>query len=177
MPINEAAETASLRPQAVTALRNEEQQERQPLARAPSMDMKAEREDLKTAAEHSLNVILDLGKDGCIRWVSPSWKDVIGTLPEDVKGKPIADLLLTSKDAFATTLDTMRSDDSKSRIVRFKMGLGPHSVLQEIFTDGDVVQKLERPEQEGKGGDEHIVNLKGRGILVHDRSSGGESHV
>ena len=141
------------------------------------MDMKAEREDLKTAAEHSLNVILDLGKDGCIRWVSPSWKDVIGTLPEDIKGKPITDLLVSNKDAFATTLESMRTDDSKSRIVRFQLALGPHTVLHEDCADGDIVQKIGNTEQTADEGQGFVVNLKGRGILVHDRSSGGESHV
>lgn len=39
---------------------------------------KAEKDDLKEAAEHSLNVILHLNLDGTIRWVSLSWEDVIG---------------------------------------------------------------------------------------------------
>ena len=38
--------------------------------RSYSEDMRAEREDLREAAEETLNVILDLGLDGHIKWVS-----------------------------------------------------------------------------------------------------------
>jgi hypothetical protein len=42
------------------------------------MTMRAEKEDLKEAAEESYNVIMDLNLDGRVRWVSPSWDTVIG---------------------------------------------------------------------------------------------------
>jgi serine/threonine-protein kinase RIM15 len=51
---------------------------RKSMERSPSMTMRAEREDLKEAAEESYNVIMDLNLDGRIRWVSPSWDTVIG---------------------------------------------------------------------------------------------------
>jgi len=51
---------------------------RRPMERTPSMAIRAEKEDLKEAAEDSFNVILDLNLDGNVRWVSPSWEDVIG---------------------------------------------------------------------------------------------------
>lgn len=38
----------------------------------------SEKDELKEAAEHSYNVILHLNLDGTVRWVSPSWDDVIG---------------------------------------------------------------------------------------------------
>ena len=51
---------------------------RRPMERTPSMAIRAEKEDSKEAAEDSFNVILDLNLDGNVRWVSPSWEDVIG---------------------------------------------------------------------------------------------------
>lgn len=42
------------------------------------MTMRAEKEDLKEAAEESYNVIMDLNLDGRVRWVSLSWDAVIG---------------------------------------------------------------------------------------------------
>lgn len=151
-----------------------------PMERTASMDMRKEREDLKAAAEQSLNVILDLGLDGTIRWVSPSWKDVVGTTPESVKGKPIADLLLSSADGFANTLESMKKDDSKSRIIRFRVQMGPHSVLrQQIDTraeeDEDAGQV--NADQDEVPEEEQVVNLEGQGIIVYDRSSGNDSHV
>lgn len=146
------------------------------------MDMRKEREDLKAAAEQSLNVILDLGLDGIIRWVSPSWRDVVGTVPESVKGVPIADLLLSSKDGFANAVESMKKDDSKSRIIRFRLQMGPLSVLRqsppkqsqemvEDETEDAEVEKVEAIEEE------QVIDLEGQGILVYDRSSGNESHV
>jgi serine/threonine-protein kinase RIM15 len=51
---------------------------RRSMERSPSMTMRAEKEDLKEAAEESYNVIMDLNLDGKVRWVSPSWDSVIG---------------------------------------------------------------------------------------------------
>lgn len=143
------------------------------------MDMRSEREDLRTAAEQSLNVILDLGLDGMIRWVSPSWKDVVGTPVETVKNKPIADLLLTNKDGFANAVQSMKEDDSKSRVIRFQVRKGPLSVLKQTIekdeevSDGDNAQE----DAEDAEDEELVLNLEGQGIMVHDRSSEGESHV
>lgn len=51
---------------------------RRAMERTPSMAMRAEKEDLKEAAEESFNVIMDLTLDGKVSWVSPSWEGVIG---------------------------------------------------------------------------------------------------
>ena len=176
MATNESTNSTYLVPPAVSALRQEDAGTRVTLERTQSMDMREERQDLKEAAEQSLNVILDLGLDGKIRWVSASWKDVVGTPAESVKGKPIADLLLSNKDAFANAIESMKKDDSKSRIVRFKVYLGPCSVLRQDAT------KSEAP-REGNNDDaapaeeEQELNLEGQGIMVYDRSSGDDSHV
>ena len=163
---------------ALNALKNENTNERIQLPRTPSVDMRAEREDLKTAAEQSLNIILDLSLDGVIRWISPSWKYVVGTLPEDVRGKPIANLLLSNQDVFASAVESMKNGDSKSRIIHFRVNLGPHSVLgkecverHESAEAGEGTRVTEGEEQD------QVLNLKGQGIMVYDRSSGDESHV
>ena len=168
-----------LTPAAVKSIRDEDVTNAASMERTASMDMRKERDDLKTAAEQSLNVILDLGLDGTIRWVSPSWKDVVGTAPESVKGKPIADLLLSSKDGFANAVESMKKDDSKSRIIRFRLQMGPLSVLK-----GSAPEKTEETvsgEAEGKEvqatEEEQVINLEGQGIIVYDRSSGNDSHV
>ena len=150
---------------------------RMPLERASSIDIRAEREDLKEAAEQSLNVVLDLGLDGIIRWVSPTWKDVVGTLPDTLRGKPIADILLSAKDAFAEAVESMKKDDSRSQFIRFRVRMGPASVLKkdesemEPETEEEAQEKMDVVEQE------QVLNLEGQGIMVYDRSSGGESHV
>ena len=170
MATSESLSEQVLAPPAVTALRQEG-------TGAPvAMDMREERQDLREAAEQSLNVILDLGLDGKIRWVSPSWEDVVGTRVESVKNKPIADILLSNNDAFANAVEAMKKDGSKSRIIRFKVHMGASSILRQ-----DTVKNDDPPEgsdgEEGIAEEEQELNLEGQGIMVYDRSSGDDSHV
>jgi serine/threonine-protein kinase RIM15 len=100
----------SLRAQAIGAAMME---------RSLSEDIREERMELREAAEQTLNVIVDLSPDNTIKWVSPSWVDVIGTQPNTVKGVPIADLIISEdKNAFSEAIDSMKKDDSRSRVVR-----------------------------------------------------------
>lgn len=48
------------------------------MTRTVSSVIRAEKEDLKEAARDTLNIIIDLNLDGKVRWVSPSWKDIVG---------------------------------------------------------------------------------------------------
>ncbi|KAL9128130.1 MAG: hypothetical protein Q9217_003131 [Psora testacea] len=177
MAEKERTDQQILAPPAITALQDKGVTERAQLSPSPGVDMRAEREDLKAAAEQSLNVILDLALDGTIRWVSPSWRDVVGTPVEEVKGRLIADLLLSNKDAFAGAVESMKSDDSKSRIIRFTLTMGPHSVLKRDNTKTGESQEVERAQGDNAEEEQLVINLKGQGIMVYDRSSGGESHT
>ncbi len=147
------------------------------MERTASMDIREERDDLKEAAEQTLNVILDLGLDGVVRWVSPSWKEVVGTSPQSVQGQPIAELLLTNKTAFADAVEYMKKDDSRSQIIRFSVRLGPDSVFRparlETIPDNEEV----KVDSEGVCEPDDVLGLEAQGIIVYNRSSGGESHV
>ncbi|GJC99691.1 response regulator receiver rim15p [Colletotrichum higginsianum] len=142
------------------------------MERSLSEDIREEREELREAAEQTLNVILDLNLDGTIRWVSPSWADVIGTQPDSVRGTAIADLIVSdNKTAFADTVESMKSDDSRSQRVRFAVSMGPLSRLLSI--DNLHAQEL-------NGTDEPVseaIDLEAQGIMVYDGASGGESHT
>ena len=66
----EDKQRATLAPPAVTALKQAaaaDAAHRVPMERSVSMDIREEREDLKEAAEHSQNVLMDLELDGKIR--------------------------------------------------------------------------------------------------------------
>lgn len=167
----------------MTALRQEDGADRLPMHRTESMNIRDEREDLKQAAEQSLNVILDLGLDGIIRWVSPSWKDVVGTFADEIKGTPIADLLLVNKNAFADAVESMKKDDSRSQIIRFQVRMGA-SLYRATKAAGDQLRlqndqegQEAAPVEERQEAEDKIINLEGQGIMVYDRSGAGESHV
>ena len=156
-----------LAPPVVTQLRDEGGD---PMARSLSAHIREEREDLRQAAEQTLNVILDLSFDGLIRWVSPSWTDVIGTSTEDVQGKPIKNLLVgEDKEIFTDAVESMKKDDSRSQIIRFTVSLGPASKLA---PREDPIEGVGE-EQQGPA----TIDLEGQGIMIYDRSSGGASHV
>lgn len=161
------------------------------MERSLSSDIREEREDLREAAEQTLNVILDLGLNGIIRWVSPSWEDVVGTSPESVQGKPITDLLLgNNRDVFSEAVAAMRKDDTRSQIIRFIVEIGPASKLASSRIE-EVVKPVEASQPAGEDPAEEqenvesqpedhglmTVELEGQGIMVYDRATGEESHV
>lgn len=158
---------ARLAPPAVSSLRAEAIG--RAMERSLSEDIREEREELREAAEQTLNVIVDLSLNGSIRWVSPSWVDVIGTQPSAVEGTPIADLIISEdKAAFADAIESMKKDDSHSQYIRFTVYLG---LLSQLLPIGEM------PENDAAGAERPTVELEAQGIMVYDRTTGGESHV
>ncbi|OJD17422.1 AGC protein kinase [Emergomyces pasteurianus Ep9510] len=150
-----------LAPPAVTALKQEAAREAgsdspsaQSMSRTLSEDIREERQDLKEAAEQTLNVIVDLDLDGRIKWVSPSWKEVVGTNVEDVEGLLISELVLDNKMAFEHAIESMKIDDSKSHIVRFAVRTGPASFLRRESGEAEVKVEVENIGGEGEKGGE-----------------------
>ncbi|RYC55689.1 hypothetical protein CHU98_g10521 [Xylaria longipes] len=139
------------------------------MERSLSEDIREERKELREAAEQTLNVIVDLNLDASIKWVSPSWVDVVGTQPSTVENCPIADLIISeNKNAFAEAVDSMKKDDSRSQYIRFTVCLGPMSKLYPP-------EAIKEPEP---GETEPItIDLEAQGIMVYDRATGGESHT
>lgn len=171
-----------LAPPAVTALKQEaagSSPHRVHMERTISQDIREEREDLKEAAEHSLNVIMDLDLDGKIRYVSDSWTDVIGTEPGQVVGKHVTEIVLGDSAQFAETIESIRKDDSRSRITRFSVVMGSLSVLRRKRSrrqdgeDGESAPPSPTKDDE----EEQILNLEAQGIMVYDRTTGTESHT
>lgn len=157
----------TLPPPAVSALRAG-----QPMERSLSQDIRDEREELREAAEQTLNAIVDLNLDGTIKWVSPSWADVVGTDFGSISGVPISDLVVSeNKSVFTDVIESMSKDDARSHRVRFAMQLGPLSKLRDPTPSEDEPEALESspPLQ--------TANLEAQGIMVYDGASGGESHV
>jgi serine/threonine-protein kinase RIM15 len=173
-----------LKAPAVTALRQEalgSDTQRTKMERSLSEDFRMERDDLKEAAAHSQNVILDLGLDGIIRFVSPSWQDLIGTLPSEVQGRAIADVLPPdSTTAFQESVEALQKDDSKSQIIRFSLPLGPHSLLRkklqrsksDLMELAEVAAAASPPPSE----EEAAISLEAQGIMIY-LASGETSHV
>ncbi|KAF1842726.1 uncharacterized protein K460DRAFT_287610 [Cucurbitaria berberidis CBS 394.84] len=180
----DATRPTTLAPPAVMALRQEaagSNTHRVNMERTVSQDMREERDDLKEAAEHSLNVIMDLDLEGKIRYVSPSWKDIVGSLPDQVIGRPVLDILYAGADGLAETIESVRKYDSRSHIARFSVRLGPHSILHKRASRPSASEGQESappsPTTEVVDEAEQILNLEAQGIMVYDRTTGAESHT
>lgn len=139
------------------------------MERSLSEDIKEERKELREAAEQTLNVIVDLNLDTSVKWVSPSWIDVVGTRPSTVEKKPIADLIISeNKNAFSEAIDSMKKDDSRSQYIRFTVGMGPMSKLY----PAEAINEYESDEVGPVP-----IELEAQGIMVYNRTTGSESHT
>ncbi|KAJ5462146.1 hypothetical protein N7530_010351 [Penicillium desertorum] len=186
MASNDSPKPQFLAPPAVTALRQEARNIDPKMTRTLSDNMREEREDLKEAAEQTLNIIVDMDLEGCIKWVSPSWKQVVGSSPESVEGHMISEILLGNKDVFRDAIESMRQDDSRSRFIRFALQMGPDSVLKyapeppptatgKQALGGKAEDTAGKPREE-----EHhhnVLNMEGQGIMVYDRTDDEAGHT
>lgn len=146
------------------------------MERSFSQDIQEGTQELKHAAEQTRNIILDLSLDGVIRWVSPSWTDVVGTHLETVKGKPIAQFIRDDSAAFEKAITALQSNDSKSQYVKFSIAIDTTSTLHSMLdAQAAVSSNRDTPLQTEDGLD--LLQLEGQGIMVWDRSTGGESHT
>jgi serine/threonine-protein kinase RIM15 len=160
------------------------------------MDIREEREDLRKAAEQSLNAILELDLEGRARWVSPSWQQLTGVPSNEIMGRPITDILTENPTVFADCVEAMRKDDSKSHFIRFFTKVrSPDSDAEDQNSADDktpvdaipgeeLLRQFERAQQKGvdgnrqdKPGSERTIELEAQGIMVYDRATGEESHT
>lgn len=156
--------------------------------------MREEREDLKEAAEQTLNIIVDLDLEGRIKWVSPSWRQVVGSPPESVEGRMISEMLVGNKNVFRDAIEVMKEDDSRSRFIRFSVQMGPDSVLRyapeprPIESENDTEREGRSPGEkttdeqmepsQAEGEDNHdVLTMEGQGIMVYDRTDDEAGHV
>ncbi|BDD62588.1 rim15, signal transduction response regulator [Monascus purpureus] len=191
---NGSPDVQMLAPPAVTAIKQQvahnADHKASPMIRSLTDDMREEREDLKEAAEQTLNVIADIDLDSRVKWVSPSWRQVVGTPPESVEGRLISDLLVTHKDVFHNAIESMKEDDSRSRFIRFAVRLGPESVLRhspekrpvegaetETSQGEKHVDKAEIQSTADEDRDYDILNMEAQGIMVFNRSADGKGHT
>ncbi|KAF2724917.1 hypothetical protein K431DRAFT_216522 [Polychaeton citri CBS 116435] len=184
-----------LAPPAITALRHEAKvaTERVNMERTASQDFRDERDDLKRAAEQSLNAILELDLEGKVRWISPSWQDLSGTPGSSMVGKPMSEIVLDNPDIFAECVEWMRKDDSKSKIIRFSIKATPVPTNEELLSPEDKTpvdpkglsewpsgsrnEGLKDPLHSEDSDDAEILDLEAQGIMVYDRATGEESHT
>ena len=167
-----------LAPPKIAAIKNEEVAARVRMERTASQEIRDERAELQEAAEQTSNVIIDLGSDGIVRWVSPSWEHVIGTAPKAIQGNSISNLLYDKDtDPFRDAMQSMQKDDSKSHIIRFRTVLGPESIL---YGNSEIVEVTsEEADEVNTPRMDHVVSLEGQGIMIttYDRGLEGETHV
>ncbi|KAG8631740.1 hypothetical protein KVT40_000880 [Elsinoe batatas] len=182
---SEGQSSSMLVPPVVAALKeeaNEDLATRGHMKRSVSQDIREEREDLKRAAEQSVNAIMDLNLDGAIRWLSPSWEQLTGIAPDTLKDKKISQIISSDhKTIFTDAIEAMRRDDTKSRIIRFHVPCTrrPRTAVQDSTEQNDPGNgKMNEEPMTPQDDDVPLeVGLEAQGIMVYDRSTGEESHT
>lgn len=169
-----------LQPPAIAAIKGDagfgNEVTRHSMERSFSQDIQEGTQELKEAAEQTRNIILDLSLDGRVRWVSPSWTDVVGTELDAVRGHNISEFISDDPHVFDSAIEALKSNDSKSQIVKFAVKIGTSSDLAPMLPDEDE-QALRDDNDENDEGEKAMLELEGQGIMVYDRASGGESHT
>jgi serine/threonine-protein kinase RIM15 len=140
------------------------------MERTLSEDIREEREDLKEAAEFTQSVVVELSIEKNVRWLSPSWREIVGTDPNEVLGKPISTLIVSDSTIFDNAIESIRKDDSRSHNVRFTLVSGPSSALRRKLAKKDGVDPDSLP-------NDLTLDLEGQGIMIYDRTTGKESHT
>ena len=173
----DGANQPPLQPPAVTALKDAagvgSEPTRVAMERSFSQDIQAGSQELKEAAEQTKNIILDLSLDGVIRWVSPSWTDVVGSELEAVKGQPVSKFISDNPEVFEPAIEKLKSNDSKSQFVKFCVKVGPSSDMAQMLPE----EETDDEDEDGDKSPRRTLELEGQGIMVYDRASGGESHT
>ena len=146
------------------------------MERSFSQDIQEGSRDLKEAAEQTRNIILDLNLDGIIRWVSPSWTDVVGTELSAVRGQPVSRFVHDNPQVFEPAIEALKHNDSKSQFVKFSVKIGSTSEMAPMLPEEPAFPDADTSKEE-VGDDKEILELEGQGIMVYDRASGGESHT
>ncbi|KAK5072638.1 rim15, signal transduction response regulator [Lithohypha guttulata] len=148
------------------------------MERSLSQDIQEGTRELKDAAEQTRNIILDLSLDGIVRWVSPSWTDVVGTQLENVKGKPISQYIQGDKDVFTKAITALKSNDSKSQYVKFAITTSESGALGPMLdVQSSQSEKSLEDGQNNTRDEQVLLELEGQGIMVWDRATGGETHT
>ena len=175
----DGARPPPLQAPAITALKNDAGVGKEPtrvaMERSFSQDIQEGSQELKEAAEQTKNIILDLSLDGVIRWVSPSWTDVVGSELESVKGQPISMFISDNPQVFEPAIEALKSNDSKSQFVKFCVKVGLSSDMAQMLPEN--TPENGAIEGDGDQSPRRILELEGQGIMVYDRASGGESHT
>lgn len=149
------------------------------MERTFSQDIQEGTQELKQAAEQTRNVILDLGLDGIIRWVSPSWTDVVGTDLIAVKGTPIKRYIDGDSEVFERAIAHLMENQSKSVFIKLSITTTPNSDLGPMLaTPVEDPTSVEGETSQSTAPDEKMaLQLEGQGIMVYDRVTGAPSHT
>jgi len=170
-----------LQPPSIVALRNEAglapEPGRHAMERSFSQDIQEGSEELKEAAAQTRNIILDLSLDGVVRWVSPSWTDLVGTQLDLVKGQSISHFISDDPDVFKPAIEALKSNDSKSQFVKFSVKVGSPPDVAATTPTAEEAEPIEENVVIDDEARKATIELEGQGIMVYDRVSGGESHT
>ena len=100
----------------------------------------------------------------------------MGTDLDHVRGHKVSQFISDNPDVFDAAIEALKSNDSKSQFVKFAVKIGTSSDMATLLPTDDGLEPSEdnlETDETGKA----TLELEGQGIMVYDRTSGGESHT
>lgn len=140
-------------------------------------------QDLKQTARESqrINILIELSLDGRFKWVGPSWKEVIGTDPEQIIGQPISDFLVGNENVFSRATSVLLKDDSHIFRIYFNIitnlpiyKTGSAFISSNNNENLSIATDNEISYREDSAG---ILEMEGHGILIRDRFTSNAVHT
>lgn len=139
------------------------------MERTSTTTVREEKLELQFAASQNANVIMEIDLHGNISWLSPSWRNVYGTRPEDVLGKAASEIFVDDTNALSTAFQDMQEQETVSFKMQMKANVAASSP--------EPLPTRSEPLDEEAGDSAHFVDLECQGILVRDRKNDIATHV
>ncbi|KAG4304656.1 hypothetical protein PORY_002049 [Pneumocystis oryctolagi] len=143
-----------------------------------------EEQDFKQTAKESqrINILIELSLDGKFKWLSPSWKDIVGIDSKEVLGKPISNFLVGNDSIFTHATNVLLKDDSHIFRIHFNIITNMFSVYDPeknttlAFNNENASFKDNNDAfyRENLTG---VLEMEGHGILIRDRFTSNAIHT
>ncbi|KAG4303259.1 hypothetical protein PCK1_000597 [Pneumocystis canis] len=130
--------------------------------------------DLKQTAKESqrINILIELSLDGRVKWLSPSWEEVVGIDPGEAMGRPISEFIFGDEDVFLRATNVLLKDDTHIFRIHFNIMTHLPAIDDEEMKGFHSFNDLfYRDNMTG------ILEMEGHGILIRDRFTSDAIHT
>ncbi|KAG5519964.1 hypothetical protein PMAC_000241 [Pneumocystis sp. 'macacae'] len=130
-----------------------------------------------------INILIELSLDGKLKWLSPSWKDIVGIDSKQALGRPISDFLVGDDNVFSRAINVLLEDDSHIFRIYFNVvtNLSPIDEIERdisfISNNEETASFKNKNEVSSRKKLTGVLEMEGHGILIRDRFTSNAIHT